>query len=213
MTTYGFLWDLDGVLVDTGEFHYVSWAEILPTYGIGFSRAAFNTTFGMNNTGVLATLLGYSPTPEMVDEIGGKKEESFRAAIHGQAQLLPGVAHWLETLQKMGVRQAVASSAPQANIDALVAETGIRPMFQAIVSAAGKPSKPNPWVFLEAARQIGVEPLYCTVVEDAIAGVEAAKRGGMRCIAVTNTNPAESLRAADWVVASLDEISPAEVMG
>ena len=65
-------------------------------------------------------------------------------------------------------------------------------------------------VFLTAAQQIGVEPRHCTVVEDAIAGVEAARRGGMRCIAVTNTNPAEKLTAAERVVARLDEISPLE---
>ncbi len=210
MTIYGFLWDMDGVLVDTGEFHYVSWIETLPLYGLTMSRETFNTTFGMNNTGVLSTILGYTPSPEYVSEVGGRKEEAFREAVRGHAKLLPGVMDWLNTLHQMGVRQAVASSAPIENVNVLVEEAGIRPYFQALVSALGKPSKPDPWVFLTAAQQIGVEPRHCTVVEDAIAGVEAARRGGMRCIAVTNTNPAEKLTAAERVVARLDEISPLE---
>jgi HAD superfamily hydrolase (TIGR01509 family) len=208
MTNCGFLWDLDGVLVDTGEFHYTSWAEILPQYGIPMTREQFNATFGMNNTGVLTTLLGTVPTPEFVDEVGGKKEEAFRAAVHGHGKLLPGVRHWLETLHQKGVRQAIGSSAPIENVDALVDETGIRPYFQAIVSALGKPSKPDPWVFLTAAEKIGVGPHHCTVVEDAVAGVEAARRAGMRCIAVTTTNPAEKLTAATLVIDRLDHLSP-----
>jgi beta-phosphoglucomutase len=206
MTNYAFLWDLDGVLVDTGEFHYISWIETLPKYGLSMTHEQFIFTFGMNNTGVLTTLLGYEPTPEYVVEVGGVKETAFRAAVKGHGKLLPGVRHWLETLHNLGVKQAVASSAPIENIHALIDETGIRSYFTVIVSALGKPSKPDPWVFLTAAKQIGIAPKNCTVVEDAIAGVEAAHRAGMRCIAITNTNPPEKLQAAELVVSSLEEI-------
>ncbi|MFZ6027890.1 MAG: HAD family hydrolase [Chloroflexota bacterium] len=162
----------------------------------------------MNNTGVLKTLMGYEPQPEYVDEVGGVKEEAFRAAVQGHARLLPGVRNWLESLHGMGVHQAVASSAPIENIEALVDETGIRSYFGVLVSALGKPSKPDPWVFLTAAAALGVLPGNSTVVEDAIAGVEAARRAGMRCIAVTNTNPVEKLQVADIVVHSLEELDP-----
>jgi beta-phosphoglucomutase len=210
MRQYGFLWDLDGVLVDTGEFHYISWIETLPRYGLTMTKEQFTVTFGMNNTGVLTTLLGYEPTPEYVAEIGGIKEAAFRSAVKGHGQLLPGVRQLLEALQNLGVRQAVASSAPIENVFALVDETGIRSYFGAIVSALGKPSKPDPWVFLTAASQIDIPPNQCTVVEDAIAGVEAAHQAGMRCIAVTNTNPPEKLQAAERVVGSLEEIDLSE---
>jgi beta-phosphoglucomutase len=208
MLPFGFLWDLDGVLVDTGEFHFISWAETLPKFGLSITRQQFQATFGMNNTGVLTTLLGYAPTSEYVDKVGGEKEVAFRTAVHGRAHLLPGVMFWLDSLHKLGVRQAVASSAPMENVVALVEETGIHSYFDALVSALGKPSKPDPWVFLTAAERIGVPPAACTVVEDAVVGVEAAHRAGMRCIAVTTTNPAEKLKAAEIVVARLDDISP-----
>ena len=86
-------------------------------------------------------------------------------------------------------------------------------MFQAIVSGATLPGKPNPDVFLEAARQIGLPPAACVVVEDAIAGVQAAGNAGMRCIAVTTTNRADKLAAADVVVGSLDQLSEAAFFG
>jgi len=204
----GVIWDLDGVLVDTGEFHYVSWKDTLPHYSIPFSYEAFRKSFGMNNEGVLTFLMGHKPDPDLLVEIDNRKEGAFREAIRGHAQLLPGVAGWLEILHHQGVRMAVGSSAPMANVEVLVDETGIRKYFQTLVSANGKPSKPDPWVFLDAAQQIGVPPSLCWVVEDAVAGVEAAHRAGMRCIAVTTTNTMEALRAAEIVVDSLEQLSP-----
>jgi beta-phosphoglucomutase len=204
----GVIWDLDGVLVDTGEFHFISWRDTLSAYGIPFSYDLFRKSFGMNNEGVLTFLTGHKPDPDLLAEIDNRKESAFRQAIRGHAQLLPGVASWLETLYRTGVRMAVGSSAPMANVEVLVDETGIRPYFQALVSANGKPSKPDPWVFLYAAQQIDVKPEACWVVEDAVSGVEAAHRAGMRCIAVTTTNTAEALRAADIVVDRLDQLTP-----
>lgn len=203
----GALWDMDGVLVDTGEFHYRSWSQILPQYGIPFDRDRFQATFGMNNAGVIATLSGETPTQARVAEIGGRKEALFREIIRGQVQPLPGVLDWLERLQAWGFRQAMASSAPPANIDALVGELGLRPYFQAIISGAALPSKPDPTVFLQAAAAIDVAPEQCLVFEDAVAGVGAARRAGMRCIAVTTTNPAPALEDADLVVDRLDGLT------
>jgi beta-phosphoglucomutase len=204
----GVLWDLDGVLVDTGEFHYVSWKETLPDYNIPFSYELFRKSFGMNNEGVLTFLMGHKPDPGLLAEIDHRKESAFRRAIRGHAQLLPGVSDWLDALHQAGIRMAVGSSAPMANVEVLVDETNIRPYFQVLVSANGKPSKPDPWVFLHAAQQIGVPPEACWVVEDAVTGVEAAHRAGMRCIAVTTTNTAEALSAAEIVISRLDQLSP-----
>lgn len=207
MTLRGVIWDLDGVLVDTAETHYISWKEILSTYGIPISYELFRKSFGMNNEGVLTFLTGRKPDPDLLAEIDDRKERAFRQAIKGHAKLLPGVAHWLETLRQAGVRMAVGSSAPMANVGALVDETGIRPYFQALISASGKPSKPDPWVFVQAAHRIEVPPKDCWVLEDAVTGVEAAHRAGMRCLAVTTTNSVEALHAAEIIVDRLDQIS------
>jgi HAD superfamily hydrolase (TIGR01509 family) len=197
---------MDGVLVDTGEAHYRSWDAVLVDYGIPFSREFFRDTFGMNNTGILTMLLGDQLTPELLVEIADRKEEEFRRLVQGQVQPLPGVLDWLLRLKQDGFRMGVASSAPMANIDAVVSELDLSLYFDALVSGVDMPGKPDPALFLEVAGRIGVLPHRCIVVEDAVAGVEAAVRAGMKCIAVTTTNPAGALTAADIVVGGLDTL-------
>jgi len=205
-TKQGVIWDMDGVLVDTGEFHFPAWSQALSEHGIPFTRELFRTTFGMNNAGILTVLLGQVPPPELLAEISNRKEQLFRQAVRGHAQPLPGVLAWLGRLRAVGLRQAIASSAPPANIDALVDELGLRTYFDAIVSGSDLPGKPDPAVFLEAACLIGVPPERCVVVEDAVAGVEGARRAGMKCVAVTTTNPAQALKEADVIVERLDAL-------
>jgi beta-phosphoglucomutase family hydrolase len=202
----GILWDMDGVLTNTGEFHFLAWSQTLADYDIPFSRDQFTATFGMNNAQILQILMGETADQVLVTEIGDKKEERFRQAVQGHARLLPGVFEWLNRFQGWGFRQAIASSAPPANIKVLVDELGIRSFFDAVVSGADIPGKPDPAVFLNAARMIEVPPQRCVVIEDATAGVEAAKRGGMKCVAVTTTNPPEALARADIVVERLDRL-------
>jgi beta-phosphoglucomutase family hydrolase len=202
------LWDMDGVLVDTGEFHFQAWQAVLAEQSILYTRDLFRQTFGMNNAGSLALILGQEPSPELLDTIDTHKEQAFRRLIRGRVQPLPGVVAWLARLQEQGFRQAVASSAPPENIDALVGELGLRPYFAAIVPGNDMPSKPDPALFLHAAGLLGVPPSRCAVVEDAVAGVEAARRAGMACLAVTTTNRAAALAAADLVVERLDALPP-----
>ena len=204
--SFGVLWDLDGVLVDTGEAHYLSWAKALDAHQIPFTREQFRATFGMNNAGILQLLLGPAFTPEALEVIGDEKEHYFRESIRGRVQLLPGVLEWLARLQTQGLRQAIASSAPPANIETIVAELDLHTYFDAVVSGAGLPGKPDPATFLLAAEKINCPPPRCLVVEDAIPGVAAAKRAGMKCIAVTTTNPASVLHEADLITHRLDAL-------
>lgn len=205
--TSGVCWDMDGVLADTGEFHFQTWVEVLSRRNIPFSREQFEANFGMNNASFLAGLLGEKPQ-EFTVPLSEEKEALFRSAIRGKLQPLPGVLTWLRALQAKGMRQALASSAPQANIDAILGALGVYPYFDAVVSSAQMRGKPAPDVFLRAAEEMDLPPDRCLVIEDAAAGVEAAKRAGMACIAVTTTHSAQVLRAADIVVDSLADLDP-----
>jgi HAD superfamily hydrolase (TIGR01509 family) len=197
---------MDGVLVDTGGAHYQSWVDVLSEYDIPFSHKFFRETFGMNNAGILSILLGDKLTLDLLAEIADRKEYLFREAVRGTVEPMPGVVPWLERLKEAGFLQGIASSAPVANIDTLVDELGLRPCFKAIVSGVDLPGKPEPVLFLKVAGMLKVPPDHCVVVEDAVAGVEAAKRAGMSCIAVTTTSPASALGAADIVVDRLDDL-------
>jgi len=206
------LWDMDGVLVDTAELHYQTWKQTLASYDIPFSRQLFNEFFGMNNEQTLTGILRRPPEPSFLQEASDHKEDKFRKSIHGQVELYPGVRKLLQELQRAGVIQAIASSAPQENIDALVYELNMASFFQAIVSGCELNSKPDPATFLLAAERLGVNPQRCVVIEDALHGIEAARRAGMKCIAVATTHPIDLLSQADLVVGSINELKVARIL-
>jgi beta-phosphoglucomutase len=201
------LWDMDGVLVDTGELHYKSWLKTLTDLSIPFDRDTFQKTFGMNNAGILTILLGKPPETDFLEMVSNQKESFFKELVHGNLRLLPGALQWLKQLRERGILQAIASSAPYENIESIVDESNIRQYFSAMISAYFMPGKPDPAVFLEAARQLAVEPYQCVVIEDSVAGVSSAKSIDMKCIAITTTHPRSSLLEADIVVDSLQELT------
>jgi len=204
--SYAILWDMDGVLVNTGEYHYEAWKIIFAELDIPFSMERFRTTFGMNNTGILKTICGENINPDLEQSISERKESLFRDAVKGNAKLLPGVMSTLKNFSEWNLKQAIASSAPPENIEVLVRELIIGKYFNAIVSGNDIPGKPDPAVFLKAAQLMNVEPERCTVIEDAVTGVAGAKNAGMKCIAVTTTNTPEALSRADLILKSLDDL-------
>jgi beta-phosphoglucomutase len=212
------IWDVDGTLVDTAELHFASWVRLAGEMGRPFSRDDFAATFGRRNPEIIRFLFRQEFSDAEVLEIGERKETYYRAAAEQGVRLLPGVREMLAGLHARGVRQAVGSSAPRGNLDLILRLTDSRQYFDVIVGMEDtQRGKPDPQVFLVAAEKLGVPPRRCVVFEDAVAGVEAAKAGGMMCVAVTfvGHHPAEKLRAAgaDRVVRSFSELSPDDVIG
>jgi HAD superfamily hydrolase (TIGR01509 family) len=201
------LWDMDGVLADTSQFHFQSWEFVLSEEGIPFDRRQFHLIYGLKSSDFINHLVGKPLEPGRIKRIADQKEHAYRQLIRGSIQPLPGVLDWLRRFKSWGWRQAVASSAQLENIDALVDELNIRDYFDALVGPGDLPGKPDPAVFLKAARALNVPIDRCIVIEDSIPGVEAACRAGMHTIAVANTNPPEALTRADLVVVSLDQLS------
>lgn len=208
MSKRAVIWDLDGVLADTAEPHYRAWVTALAEWEVALDRPTFDRLFGMDNRAMLEQILGRPPQPKEQGTIAGRKEHFFRLVAQQMAQPMPGALRLLEALDAAGWPQALASSAPQANINLLVDKLGISDRFHAILSGEELPeSKPDPALFLYAAKRLDVPPERCVVVEDAPAGVEAANRAGMRCIAVATTRPAEMLAGADLLLDDLTQLS------
>ena len=212
LSQYGVLWDLDGVLIESSQQHLDSWISVLPRFGLTMSRELHEQTFGMNNREILTIMLGEPPEEDLLRRISSAKESAFREIIKGTVEPLVGAVELLEKLYSVKVRQAIASSAPEENIHVVVEELKIGGYFQALVSGQDLPAKPNPAVYLEAARQIELGPEACVVVEDAVVGVRGAKKAGMRAVGVTTTHAAEALRDADLVVVSLLDLSVDEIV-
>jgi len=201
------LWDMDGTLIDSEEFHWISWRDTLAAEGVAITREQFLATFGQRNDSIIPKLLGDAATPEKIVQIGNAKEELYRRLIRRDGiSPLPGVAQWLRQLHKQGWLQAVASAAPRANIDAVLQALSATQVFQGIVSAEDvRRGKPDPEVYLAAASRLGVPPGSCIVVEDAVAGVEGARRAGMKSIGVNRNG---KHLPADLVVQSLEVLDP-----
>jgi beta-phosphoglucomutase len=199
------LWDMDGTLVDSEEFHWLSWRETMAAEGVAITHDQFLVTFGQRNDSILPRWLGNDATPDRIQRIGDAKEALYRKSVRESGLApLPGAAEWLRRLQQQNWRQAVASSAPRANLDVVLEVLGLADCFQAIVSAEDVTAgKPDPQVFLVAASRLAAAPSACIVVEDAAAGVEAARRGGMRSIGVNRKAPL----TADVAVSSLTELA------
>jgi beta-phosphoglucomutase len=211
------IWDVDGTLVDTAEQHFRAWARLAAEINLPFTRADFAATFGMRNPEIIRKLFDPNADAEKCRVLGERKEDLYRASVREEGtQLLPGVAALLAAFDGAGWPQAVGSSAPPGNLDLLLGLTDTRRYFAAVVTGDDvERGKPDPEVFLTAAEKLGVTPNRCVVFEDAVAGVEAAKAGNMKCVAVTfvGHHPPEKLRAAgaDLIVGSLAEVTVDQV--
>jgi beta-phosphoglucomutase family hydrolase len=203
---------MDGVIADTAACHLQAWQRLWAEQGVAFTAEQFRRTFGQRTTEILRGILGPDVPAEEVCALGERKEAYCRELLRRQLHVLPGVRELLAALEQAGFRQALASSAPRQNVDLILEALDVGRYFSAVVSEADVTlGKPNPQIFLLAATRLGVEPRRCLVIEDAVAGVQAAKSAGMRCLAVTTTHPGARLAAADRVVQSLAEVGVADI--
>jgi beta-phosphoglucomutase len=184
--TRAVLWDLDGTLADSRDYHWRAWQEAMGAEGLNITSAQFAASFGQRNDTILSTWLGPDADPDQVHRIGEAKEARYRELVEIEGIVpLPGAAEWVRDLRETGWRQAIASSAPRLNVEVMHRALGFSELIQVLVGAEDvQKGKPDPEVFLLAAQRLGVPPGRCVVVEDAEAGIEAARRGGMRSVGV-----------------------------
>ncbi len=202
------IWDMDGVLADTAPYHFRAWQEIFGKRGVKFTREDFKHAFGIRNDAIIRRALGKEISQDEIEAIARRKEKTFRRMIGQNIKPIPGAVKLLKALDESGVKMALASSTPIENIRLITGSLGIADCFQAIVSGHEvTEGKPSPQVFLLAARRLGVKPGNCIVIEDAVAGVTAAKKAGMYCVAIATTHSKESLKQADLVVDTLEIVT------
>ncbi|HEU5198023.1 MAG TPA: HAD family phosphatase [Ktedonobacterales bacterium] len=202
------IWDLDGVIVDSSQQHRRSWQLLAAETGVSFTDDDFWSSFGRSNAAIIPLHWGAQLTPAQVDDLANRKEVYFRDILRKEGlKALPGALELMQEARAAGIKQSLASSTPVENIKVVSELLGLERWLDAFVSGDRLPrGKPAPDVFLLAAKTLGVEPERSVVIEDAPAGVAAAKAAGMRCLAVTTSHPAAALAAADRIVDSLASI-------
>lgn len=212
---WGALFDWDGVIIDSRRHHEESWERLAREIGKPLSEGHFLQGFGRKNEFIIPEILGWTNDPNEVHEISLRKEALYREVVADWGlEALPGVRIWMERLRDAGVPCAIGSSTHRANIELSLGMIGLREFFSSIVTAEDvSQGKPHPEVFLTGADRIKRLPQNCVVFEDAHVGIQAAKAGGMRVVAVATTHPLNQLSAADRAVVQLDELWPEDLAG
>ncbi|NJP19241.1 MAG: beta-phosphoglucomutase [Hydrococcus sp. CRU_1_1] len=206
----GIIFDLDGVLTDTAEYHYRGWQRLADEEEIPFDREINEALRGVSRRESLLRIIGERKyTEEQLQEMMDRKNRYYVDSI-GEIlpkDLLPGAIALLDELRSAGIKIAIGSASKNAKT--VIEHLGIADKIDAIADGYSvQQSKPAPDLFLYAAKQLGLEPSQCVVIEDAASGVEAAKAAGMRSVGL---GPSERVGAADVVLPSLEGVSWADL--
>lgn len=207
----GVIFDMDGVLVDSYAPHLRSWCLLAEEAGFSVTETQFAATFGKTSREIIRMLFGVTE-PSKVRRLDDRKESLYRDLIRSTVPAMPGAMTLMRRLHEAGIRLAVGSSGPPENVELVCDRLGLSAFLSGKVTGRDvQRGKPDPQVFQLAARQMGVLPAACVVVEDAPVGIEAAKRAGMHAIGLVGTHPASALSSADRVVERLDDLDVASM--
>lgn len=207
----GLLFDMDGVLVNNLEVHRAAFAEFFRRYGVERSFDELSRVFGKGNDDIMGELMPKEVVERVgVRELGYEKEAIYREIYAPIIEPQPGLLAFLAEAQEAGLRSAVGSSGYRVNVDFVLDKCRIRSYFEAIVAGDEVTRcKPDPEIYLTAAAKLGLKPEECVVFEDAEAGIEAAKRAGIKVVALATTFSREFLEGteADAIVDDFGEVS------
>ncbi len=207
---YGAIFDMDGVLIDSYQAHFRSWQKLGEAHGLAFTAEDFAATFGRTNRDIIPFVWGGRVPADAIDDWGEEKEVYYRDVIAADFPEMDGAEELIAALADAGFRLAIGSSGPPENLAVVMDCLPSARRFAATVSGMDVAhGKPHPEVFLKAAERLRLPPARCAVIEDAVHGVEAARRAGMAAIAITGTAPREALaERAHLVVDSLRRLAP-----
>ena len=198
--------------MDSNPFHLRKWMDLFQAHGIPFDEQELpKMVLGPPNDVTFRRYLGEDLSREQLAELGEELEENFRREIGPHARAFPGVRRFIEECHAQGIAMAVASAAIAKNVNFLIAALGLRDYFREVLTGDDiTHPKPDPEIYLKTADKLGVNPAACAVFEDSFVGIEAAKRAGMKCVAIASTFSAEDLRRethADLIVPSFEAVS------
>ena len=199
---------MDGTLVDNMHVHTAAWGKMLAENGVEMNAHYFLVkTAGKTNREILPTIFG-DISDERILELAHRKESLYQELFLPHRKAVHGAIEFLETAQSLGIKMAVASAAPNTNVEYILDGLDLRKFFAAVTTAEDvKNGKPHPEFFLKSAEKLGVIPTNCIVFEDAIGGFEAAHRAGMKSIGIATVNSIEDILQLDSVVEAHQDFS------
>jgi len=211
MKYHALIFDMDGTIVDNMSFHNQALLETLVEAGARLPsdlNEIYRAIYGKKTDEILGMFLGPGLSAAEVARWGERKDVLYRQYYSASMEALPGLLSLMEQARAQGVCMAVASAAPPGNINFVLDQLNLRPFFQAVVSGEDvQHSKPQPDIFLKAASNLGVKPEDCLVFEDALSGIEAARRAGMAAVMITTTISAQEVAGQAHVLCSVPDFT------
>lgn len=194
------IFDMDGVIVDSGPWHLQAWRTVLQRHNVIANDVEFRHLFGMRDSEVVPHLIGMYSDDE-VKVYAEEKSQVFKEYVHNHATPTVGIVNFIDRLHAHDIQTALASLATPEEIDIILEVCGLQDRLNIVVTGAqSMRDKPAPDIFLTAAFRLGVTPQETVVFEDAISGVEAARSAGAATIAITTSYAPGELSHADVVI-------------
>ena len=196
------IFDMDGVIVDTNPFHKQAWMSYAQELGKNISEEWMHEhVYGRINREALTALLGTPPTEAELVEHTQRKEALFIESYRPHISMVPGLDKVLSEARQEGISLAVATSAPRMNVEFIFQELGLAEFFPVVIDdQMVEKGKPDPEIYLHAAHALGVAPSECLVFEDSFSGVKAGLAAGMKVIALSTTHSAEEFDGVEMVM-------------
>ena len=190
--------------------HFEAWKKIAESRGASYTEEDFLSGFGKTSREHLKENFGANMSDDQIAEIDAEKEAAYRDSVTEDFPAMPGARDLINALKGADFKIALASSGPAANVMLAVRMMKLQPFLSTVVSGADvTKGKPDPEIFLKAAKNCGVAANRCVVIEDSEFGVQAAKAAGMGCLGLLSTgHEASELEGADRVVESLEDLTP-----
>lgn len=200
---------MDGVIVNNTKYHVLNWIRFAKRFGIKLSSKTVRTKFlGKFARETIRQMLGQGLTNKEIEKLDIKREAYYRKIYAPYIKPLSGLKEFLESLKQHKVKIALATAAPTVNVNFVLGRTGVRKYFHTIVDSKGvKHGKPDPEIFLKAAKKLKVSPKKCVVFEDSLNGIKAGQRAKMKVIAVATSHHPKELSHANLVIKDFRKIT------
>jgi beta-phosphoglucomutase len=214
MSTIAFIFDMDGVIIDSNPFHKVALHQFCEKYGYHLTEEQLrNKIYGRTNKQWITNLFERELSPEELHLFAEEKEGLFRDLYQHDIKALAGLDQFLEKMNGQKLARAIGTSAPRSNVDFVMAKTNLSRYFPTILDDSFvEHGKPNPEIYLKCAAALGYQPNRCVVFEDSISGVTAGRAAGAKVVGVATTHTHKELAETDYIIDDFTDLDPAQLI-